>query len=224
MSAGSEDAQIGPERWLHRSVPTPPQLHPPISVYSVPIRSPEPHIDDRAPILASYLAHRDAPCPSCGYNLRGSTAPACPECGRELKLTLETRRYPDRARRNTVLFAAIVLAWSSVYALWDGYIILSLFRGMFSSLALQYTIQWAANLLTTVAITVIMARVGRRFLSSASAPMTPTTDSSTPAPPAAPPCSCSNSSCSSAPSSPAGSPSSSSARAGQLPPPTRYPA
>lgn len=31
--------------------------------------------------LAAYLADRDVPCESCGYNLRGVTDAFCPECG-----------------------------------------------------------------------------------------------------------------------------------------------
>jgi hypothetical protein len=31
--------------------------------------------------LEGYLARRDVPCPSCGYNLRGLSEGTCPECG-----------------------------------------------------------------------------------------------------------------------------------------------
>lgn len=34
-----------------------------------------------APLLAGFLSDRDAPCESCGYNLRGVTTLFCPECG-----------------------------------------------------------------------------------------------------------------------------------------------
>lgn len=44
--------------------------------------------------LEVYLAGRDIPCPHCHYNLRGVTAPACPECGRAIELQLAgVRRY-----------------------------------------------------------------------------------------------------------------------------------
>ncbi|MCG3129130.1 MAG: hypothetical protein CHACPFDD_04040 [Phycisphaerae bacterium] len=42
-----------------------------------------PRMDDA---LAQFLAARDVPCPGCGYNLRGLTAPRCPECAQELTL------------------------------------------------------------------------------------------------------------------------------------------
>lgn len=38
--------------------------------------------------LLEFLRERDVPCPLCGYNLRGLTSDRCPECGRELRLTV----------------------------------------------------------------------------------------------------------------------------------------
>lgn len=32
------------------------------------------------PLLQSFLADRDQPCPTCNYNLRGLTTDTCPEC------------------------------------------------------------------------------------------------------------------------------------------------
>src|SRR5438132_695036 len=38
--------------------------------------------DARAPeLLRAYLAERDVPCESCGYNLRNALGVRCPECG-----------------------------------------------------------------------------------------------------------------------------------------------
>ena len=39
-------------------------------------------------LLQQYLAERDVPCPACGYNIRQLQGNTCPECGRELRLTL----------------------------------------------------------------------------------------------------------------------------------------
>lgn len=39
-------------------------------------------------LLPAYLSERDAPCPHCGYNLRGVRAAACPECGKAIRLGL----------------------------------------------------------------------------------------------------------------------------------------
>ena len=40
----------------------------------------------------AWVAGRDAPCPVCGYNLRGLKAARCPECGADLHLTVASRR------------------------------------------------------------------------------------------------------------------------------------
>jgi len=39
-------------------------------------------------LLLVFLREHDAACPLCKYNLRHLTRPRCPECGRELKLTV----------------------------------------------------------------------------------------------------------------------------------------
>lgn len=44
--------------------------------------------EQEAARLVSYLRLHDAPCPACGYNLRGLTQPVCPECEHELVLTV----------------------------------------------------------------------------------------------------------------------------------------
>jgi hypothetical protein len=38
--------------------------------------------------LLEFLRDRDVACPLCRYNLRALTSPRCPECGRELRLTI----------------------------------------------------------------------------------------------------------------------------------------
>jgi hypothetical protein len=38
------------------------------------------------PLLQTFLADRDVPCPQCGYNLRNLRADRCPECGEQLVL------------------------------------------------------------------------------------------------------------------------------------------
>ncbi len=38
------------------------------------------------PTLPDFLAHNQAHCPACHYQLQGSTSPNCPECGTELAL------------------------------------------------------------------------------------------------------------------------------------------
>jgi hypothetical protein len=38
--------------------------------------------------LLDFLRDRDVACPLCRYNLRALTSPRCPECGRELRLSV----------------------------------------------------------------------------------------------------------------------------------------
>src|SRR5215208_5792469 len=42
---------------------------------------------DQAALL-EFLRDRDVACPLCHYNLRALTSPRCPECGRELRLSV----------------------------------------------------------------------------------------------------------------------------------------
>lgn len=48
------------------------------------------HTDGEADVqaLIEFLRERNAWCPACRYNLRGLTTPRCPECGRELRLSV----------------------------------------------------------------------------------------------------------------------------------------
>ena len=39
-------------------------------------------------MLRLYLENRDVPCPACGYNIKQLQSSTCPECGRELKLSV----------------------------------------------------------------------------------------------------------------------------------------
>lgn len=51
-------------------------------LYTAPMTDPATP-DELAPL---YLRDRDVPCPGCGYNRRGGTSAACPECGHHLRL------------------------------------------------------------------------------------------------------------------------------------------
>lgn len=44
--------------------------------------------DADAAALVDFVRQRDVLCPLCRYNLRGLTVPRCPECGRELRLSI----------------------------------------------------------------------------------------------------------------------------------------
>ncbi len=46
------------------------------------------HDPSEASALRHFLADRDAPCPGCGYNLRGLASDRCPECNNAVRLTV----------------------------------------------------------------------------------------------------------------------------------------
>ena len=48
----------------------------------------QPDITPDEQTLFEFLRERDVPCPLCAYNLRGLTTSRCPECGRELRLSV----------------------------------------------------------------------------------------------------------------------------------------
>ena len=47
--------------------------------------------------LRAYLAANDVKCEGCGYNLRGATTVACPECGRIIEAPASTRPLDQMA-------------------------------------------------------------------------------------------------------------------------------
>ena len=64
-------------------------------------------------LLRSFLADRDQPCPSCGYNLRGLTTNHCPECAVPLGIGLTVRPpLSKHARRGIIAFAIIMFSGS----------------------------------------------------------------------------------------------------------------
>ena len=69
--------------------------------------------------LRMFLADRDAACPECGYNVRGLTTDACPECHRRLRLEIARIPRPSRRRwRLMVVLAAVGFA-RSLMGLWQ---------------------------------------------------------------------------------------------------------
>lgn len=64
----------------------------------------EPRLSPEEEVI-QYLRERDAPCPVCQYNLRNLTAARCPECGREVRLTIGTTE-PFMRAWITLAFAA----------------------------------------------------------------------------------------------------------------------
>lgn len=73
---------------------------------------------DEGERLAAYLAGRDVPCPTCGYNLRDLRGPRCPECGKSLSLSLT----PGKPRLAFLLAGLLPLVMSAgfcvILAIW----------------------------------------------------------------------------------------------------------
>lgn len=71
------------------------------------------------PALTELLARHDAPCPRCGYNLRGCRSSACPECGTPFTFT-ELRAPSGRA---SLPWAITLIAWSAAlpWSLFDAW-------------------------------------------------------------------------------------------------------
>ncbi len=62
-------------------------------------------------MLRVFLAEHDAPCPGCGYNLRGTPGDKCPECAEPL--TLGVRMDEPKSRWDVVGTIAVVVC--SIY-------------------------------------------------------------------------------------------------------------
>lgn len=79
-----------------------------------------PITDPQTLMLREYLAQRDAPCPDCGYNLRGLETLQCPECGETLELNLQASS-PLAGRRNLILLVFLwLLTVSSLQSYFNG--------------------------------------------------------------------------------------------------------
>lgn len=88
-------------------------------------------------LLALYLADRDIPCPSCGYNMRGSEKCVCPECGKALVLGVGLGDWMQNAR--AACFASL---WCGVYALASTAMCVHMWWGTFTARAFASIPSW----------------------------------------------------------------------------------
>lgn len=59
--------------------------------------------------LAAHLADHDAPCPGCGYNLRGCAEAICPECGQKLVLQVGAGEAAHHLLALRYLFLGLII-------------------------------------------------------------------------------------------------------------------
>ena len=96
--------------------------------------------------LKAYLAERDAPCPGCGYNLRGVAEPVCPECG--IPLDVQAIKPP-------AFFAPD--AFGGIYIAWITFLGLVLIGGLFGASRVHhyYRREQLMIVFTTLAVTLV---------------------------------------------------------------------
>lgn len=70
--------------------------------------------------LITYLATHDAPCPGCGYNLRGLQGNTCPECGE----SIDYISLRNRSQLRT--WTLPMFAWQSMFAVFAALLLLLL--------------------------------------------------------------------------------------------------
>ena len=107
--------------------------------------------------LVAFLRDRDVPCPLCGYNLRGLTSDRCPECGREVRLSVG---MADPYLRYWIALAISTFAAAGVGVL---FAILLLREGWprLETAALDFSIYY---FLVSIPAAVIVLWLRRRFL------------------------------------------------------------
>jgi hypothetical protein len=65
-------------------------------------------------LLRNYLETHDAPCPVCGYNLRGVAMVTCPECDAPIELVVGSSQYRLGAWLTAMLAFAMALGFDLV--------------------------------------------------------------------------------------------------------------
>jgi len=75
--------------------------------------------------LALYLRDNDVACPACGYNLRGLTGAACPECNNQLTLGVNLARPRTGLLLWAIVPASTVGGVSLVFSMFVWIVLLS---------------------------------------------------------------------------------------------------
>ncbi len=66
-----------------------------------------------------YLAVTDAPCPACGYNLRGSAGDKCPECAAAIELAVREEAPAKRWDLVAVIGIVLTTLYFAIHGAWQ---------------------------------------------------------------------------------------------------------
>ena len=119
--------------------------------------------------LGGFLAGRDAPCPSCGYNLGGLQSGCCPECGRGVSVE-QLRAAARRPVRNACAWilqisSLVVLALLGVIAVSNVSLLFLTEWGGPEPWRVPHYGFWAlVGLEISLVLTYVTARFGRHLL------------------------------------------------------------
>jgi len=67
-------------------------------------------------LIYAWLAEHDAPCPACGYNLRGVVSRLCPECGTPIELHIGSTNLPLGAWLSAIIMLVSTTSLSAGFA------------------------------------------------------------------------------------------------------------
>lgn len=111
--------------------------------------------------LREFLADRDAPCPGCGYNLRGLRSDRCPECSQELELRVGLAEPKMRLWLLAVIGAAAGVGFNGLLLAYALIMIAQAWRS--GSMAVRFIGINVAGLLVMGGVLVVLLRSGRRI-------------------------------------------------------------
>lgn len=122
--------------------------------------------DRQAELLRAFLAERDVACPGCGYNLRGLTGDACPECHETIHLGVVPGDTAWGTLVGTIVALSIAAGMAGVVAGFS--LFMTMFRnGPHPSERFVFMYYPAATfVLTVVPVNWLMCASGRRWFRS----------------------------------------------------------
>ena len=105
-------------------------------------------------LLCAFLADTDAPCPGCGYNLRGLTWSVCPECQRSISLAIEGTQPLQRIRPALLLGAVVVACLNCMFGI-VMFVYQMFVSGMFTAQRDPFAVFYSIDTLVGVTLVVL---------------------------------------------------------------------